>query len=173
MVMDMQQSTLIQRLKTPGLRSWFGASGEKGYFNEDGWDIVSPLFSFDYMGAAEFERERTPEMFMQIGKWYEQGKIVTGQIDMGTSVDYLCLDEHEEEVVKRITLLGDYGDFDEHVWRLKEGTHFKQALLARTDHIKGDWAMDYKGWFELNNGYMFFVDHETFEKTDAMFRSFY
>jgi len=169
----METSSLIQILKAPEKRKGWGAfgAGGDGGFSDEAKELIDPIFSFHYMGAGQFEWGAVPEALLKIGNFYVAKRQVIGEIDLDGPVYYLCLDQHEKEVVRRITKLGNKGDYNGE-WSLKAPSSFKAALLARSPSIDSKWAEVYKGWLELNNGYMFFLDKEMFEKTDAMFKTF-
>ncbi len=64
----MRVSRLLQRLTPPGGRSHFGGSpGWAGGFTDEGLAIVNDnCFSFDYMGAAEYEGGSVPRAMQQV-----------------------------------------------------------------------------------------------------------
>jgi hypothetical protein len=71
----MQVSRLLQRLHAPGGHSHFGGSpGWRGGFTDEGLALVNDnCFSFDYMGAAEYEGGIVPtslgKIIRNIGKY--------------------------------------------------------------------------------------------------------
>ena len=69
---EMKRTYLIQRLEKPRTLKIagvelkdnpfsFGGGLRNGGLSKDATDLLRPLFSFDYMGAAEFEFGAVPE----------------------------------------------------------------------------------------------------------------
>lgn len=143
----------------------FGGGYKNGGLTEEAMELIDPIFCFDYMGSAQFEFGAIPEAMMKIGNHYEKNEIVVSTLALKKEVGYICSKEHEDEVVKRIKHLGRYGDSTPKL-RTRDPTFFKNVFDGKEGFEK------YRGWLEIDNGYMFFLDRDMFEKTDAMFKSF-
>jgi hypothetical protein len=156
-----KQSWLIQRLLAPSKTDnpfSFGGGYKNGGLTEETMALLRPIFSFDYMGAAEFEFGRLPTALEKI--WNHMNLLVKESITTkeGQYVYYIAPVFMHEYIEKFIHHLLDGGDID---LRLKEPPMLLGAL-AKKNH--------YKGWLELDNGFFFFVDKDMFEKTCTLFK---
>jgi hypothetical protein len=159
---EMKPSYLIQRLKRPN--HWtrldgtkvdnpfnFGGGLVNGGLPKEVMDVLREIFSFDYMGSAEFEFGAVPEALRFLVIEYRRGKTTTGTVQ---EVFYICPTSYKNEVVKRITEFKSaepQGHTKEHVGlyeRLKDPTGYYRDLV---------------GWFEISNGYIFFVDEKAYQ----------
>jgi len=169
---DLQRTYLVQRLKTPYKGNVdnpfnFGSGLLRGGMTEKGYHVLNQIFTFDYMGSAEFEFGAVPKAIDAIAKGFAEGNGTTGQIVIdGVPVYYLTHKNVEKETVKRIEDLAK----DPYITkiRLKEWTGFGDAISARTGKKEDEYAMEWIGWIELDNCFMFFVDKEAFEKVKMM-----
>jgi len=75
--MEWKNPYLIQRLDKPHedpkellsrLSDTFSFGGGliRGGFKKETWDMITKLFTFDYMGSSEFEWGKVPESFSEI-----------------------------------------------------------------------------------------------------------
>ena len=172
---ELKRTYLVQRLKKPYKGNAdnpfaFGGGLPRGGMNEEGYRVLNQIFTFDYMGAAEFEFGVVPEAIDGIAKGFAEGNGVTGEIEIeGVPVYYLAHKNVEKETIKRIQDLAKDPFITK--MRLKEWTGFDDAISARNGTKKDDYAMKYIGWIELDNCFMFFVDKEAFEKFKALVES--
>jgi len=154
----MESAYLVQRLLSPNPNRifnpfTFGASGNGG-LSKEAIELVSKIWEFDYMGRGEFGK--VPEALNRIYEYGSKNKAVTGEIKLSKQVFYLCESDEKEEVEKIIRKIAKN----------------KQNLLEPAfldEVIRGDKNSKYKGWLELNNGFMFFVNREMFSKTINLF----
>jgi len=171
----MQRSWLVQRLRAPfkGKADTplgkiveanpyaFGGGMRNGGLQDEAMDLIAPLCQFDYMGSAEFEYGDVPRAFEKITKYKSAKTLSTDSvINFKTRKVYIiCNADDSDEVKKRIKIWArkSYGE------DLKEATRLKAAL---TDEKFGG---ETKGWLELNNGFMFFVDYEMFTGFSKLF----
>jgi len=164
----MKKSYLIQRLQKP--QSFenpfrFGGGYKDGGLSENAMDLLRPIFSFDYMGAAEFEFGALPKTLQKMAE--NASNLVSGNLIATTKngneefVFYICQKDHKLEVVKRIKIKAhsEYGDNN---FSCKEWVGLQRVVDKEkyADHI---------GWLELDNGYFFFVDKDAWEKTCTLF----
>jgi len=166
----MQESYLIQRLQKPlyFVRKdeegneikidnpfSFGGGLVNGGLSKEAMGLLREIFSFDYMGSAEFEFGAVPAALQFLAEQSEAKNLVTGVVE---SVYYLCPREYEKEVQKRISTFKN---------GLKGGRmpETKEHVGLR-DYFDRDDAYSKKnlGWLEIDNGYAFFVDGEMFTK---------
>jgi hypothetical protein len=176
---ELKRTYLVQRLTKPYKGNAdnpfnFGGGLPRGGMNEEGYRVLNQIFTFDYMGASEFERGAVPKALDVIAQAFENGDGVTGEIKIeGVPVYYLAHKNVERETVARIKDLAK----DPFVtkMRLKEWTGFDGAIAVRNGTLANkqglESAMERIGWIELDNRFMFFVDKEAFEKFKALVES--
>jgi hypothetical protein len=172
----MKKTWLVQRLKKPfaGQKDnpltkllnsnpfAFGGGLVNGGFRPEAMKVLSEIFSFDYMGSAEFEWGACPEAFSAILKRKDNcvGELRINKIP----IYYFCSKADEDEVRKRIHLMAD-NKLD-----LKEWT----GLDLTTDEVCKNGVENllrkpkFIGWVELDNGFFFFTDKEAFDKLVAL-----
>lgn len=165
----MKTTYLIQRLNKPrgndtmsGLMNAlsFGGGLINGGLSKESMELLRPIFSFDYMGAAEYEFGAVPQALSMMAKDiknYAPGKIRLN----GMMVYYICRKSETDEVEKLLM------DLAKDKVRLKMSSHFSAALGLSKWFKKED--VKTIGWLELNNGFMFFTDEECFKKTCDLF----
>ena len=92
----MERSYLIQRLLKPtqfGVELPFGSFGcglVAGGLSKKAVEVINGMWTFDYMGSAEFEFGAVPEALNTIINYRKQDKAITGQIQLQKPVFYLC-----------------------------------------------------------------------------------
>jgi hypothetical protein len=180
---------LIQRLEQPHRRDGgigaalldalaFGGGGSG--LSRKAHEALSECFSFDYMGAAEFEFGALPKSLepfvhdheklrayeIALGpkeyadgfarRWKSKGRQFPAK--PARPVYLLCREgdrEYVESVVRSCALNTE---------RLKEPSRLVDAL----DRVPGD-NVRTCGWYELDNGFFFFTDREMWQRTCALF----
>jgi hypothetical protein len=177
-----RESRLVQRLTKPrrGLGGTdnpfsFGGGLKNGGLSDDAMDLLRDVFSFEYMGAAEFEFGSVPDALSQIAKedlttftitvpltevppnW--QDKSNTKPVGEG-SIYVLCAKRLADAATERINRWARNNHTDD----TKERVGLTSAL--RPYH---EWDADTCGWLELNNGFMFFTDEDMFQSTCSLF----
>jgi hypothetical protein len=167
----MQNSWLIQRLHKPQYFERkdkdgnvvkidnpfsFGGGLINGGLSKEAMALLREIFSFDYMGSAEFEFGAVPAALQFLAEQSEAKNLVTGVVEK--SVYYLCPREYEKEVQNRISIFK------------KGGKGVKMPMtkehVGLSDYFSRDdsYAKRNLGWLEIDNGYAFFVDEEMFTK---------
>lgn len=183
----MKRSWLVQRLSQPHGGTFlgqlkdnpfsFGGGLRNGGLSGEAMDLLRGLFSFDYMGAAEFEWGAVPEALNRLARakdlvaveftvplrhvaknWRDK---TDDQPKGSAHVFILCRAEDAVEVGDRIRGWAKSGDGRED---LKECTHLAGSL--RPFH---EWDGEVCGWLELDNGFFFFTDREMWEGTARLF----
>lgn len=196
----MIKTKLVQILLAPGHIDnpfSFGGGLRHGGLGLLAVAALKPIMSFDYMGAAEFECGALPRVFgviaqnaddyegfeikipvtqirdpydlkapkikkSQVGKKPKKGATPVEE----KAVYVFCKRLDHEEVERRIRFLAaNEFDRDRKIFDLKCGTRFVQALIP-----KEEWHSKPRGWFELDNAFMFFVDKDMFDKTVKMLK---
>jgi hypothetical protein len=156
----MEHTWLVQRLRKPQNFDnpfSFGGGYRNGGLSDEAMSLIKGVWSFDYMGSAEFEFGEVPKALQKIAQYSEAGKAVTGQVSLIKPVYYFCEKDMKsgvEEVIRKIAN-------DKQI--LKEPTFLKEALEGN-GHFQ-----DHKGWLELDNGFMFFVCNEMYKKSLDLF----
>lgn len=162
---EMKKSWLIQRLRKPLVISGkeignpfaFGGGLKNGGLSNEAMKLLQDIFSFDYMGSAEFEFGAVPAAIQFLAKQSVEHNILTGQLTFGKgqTVFYICPKPYEEFVKK---LIHDLKTMTPYV-QLKEGCGLKNYFESDHEYHKRT-----VGWLELDNGFAFFVDQGMFNK---------
>lgn len=164
--MEFKNSWLVQRLQQPTKPLGpfrdnpfpFGGGYKNGGLSDEAMGLLRGIFSFDYMGAAEFEWGAVPEALRRIAK----AKLAAFLVDIeGRTVYVLAPVEWQAAVEARIRdFAKDYGP--DH-YRLKEPTRLHAVLNDEpyTDRLAG--------WLELDNGFLFFTDETMWRHTCNLF----
>lgn len=168
----MKDSILIQRLDPPFLGMGemldnpfsFGGGLRNGGLSPDAMDLLRPIFSFDYMGAAEFEFGAVPKAFQQIAETAAEENLIAWSFvepRYGTRIYAIGSRLCRDEIQKRI--LHDADDRAKPRPRRKEPTHL--SIVVKPEAERDAYSPRTRGWLELDNGFMFFVSQEMFEAT--------
>lgn len=182
---ELERSWLVQRLGKPragrlaeiGEVFSFGGGLKNGGLSDDAMSLVREIWTFDYMGAAEFEFGEVPKALTKIAQaqlnawtfaiplsdvpanWRDKAK-TKGE---GEATIYaLAPVGYESDLERRVHGWATDSHYDE--FRLKEPTKLSAALRPVED-----WDRDTCGWLELNNGFLFFTDKEMWQKACSLF----
>ncbi len=182
----MRRSWLIQRLNpshSGNLTSLsevfaFGGGLCNGGLSGEAMKLLRDVFSFDYMGAAEFEFGAVPEALQGLAA--DAGDLVAGAVPIdlvdvprhwrdktegepsGRATIYLlCRREHLDEVTDQVQGWATHAGS-----HLCEPTHLTSAL--RPDP-SGGYVPETCGWLELDNGFFFFTDEDMWRRTCELF----
>ncbi len=185
--MTMRDSWLIQRLNPahsgfgqlgPDNPFAFGGGLRNGGLSPVAMGYLRSTFSFDYMGAAEFEFGAVPKALQGLAA--DAGQLVAsvmpvdlvdvprhwrdkteGEPSGRATIYLLCRRDHLDEVTGRVqewaTGRGS---------RLKESTNLTSVL--RPDP-SGGYVPETCGWLELDNGFFFFTEIEMWRRTCELF----
>ena len=175
-------SWLVQRLEKP--RNWggtpfidnpfsFGGGLKNGGLSDQAMGLIRDIWSFDYMGAAEFEFGAVPKALEHIAEatleawttdiplsevpanWRDKTKTKpTGHATIYVLGPY----EWKSQITERIR------EFATENYSLKEHTGLAAALRPVEDYDR-----EKCGWLELDNGFLFFTDKEMWEKASTLF----
>jgi hypothetical protein len=166
----------IQRLGPPSERDnpfAFGASGANGGMGTDAMDRLRPVWSFEYMGAAEYESGASGAALARIAEGLLEGtyeswnffprlrmnkkfELAVPPIPIPLWVIGRSL--HRSEIEASIEEFANKPQIEYE--QLKEGAHIASSLRPSPDTM----ARQTKGWLELMNGYLFFRDDTMFER---------
>ena len=161
---QLEQTYLVQRLNASmgGFRNPFNFGGgiKNGGLSEDAMKLLDPVFSFDYMGSAEFEFGAIPQCFQSMAKnikEYSTHELVINKMP----VYVICKTDEAGLVDDRIKELA------KDKIHCKGWTAFNQALGLSKFQKKEDCRTI--GWLELDNEFMFFVSKEAADETARVF----
>lgn len=179
---EMRETYLIQRLERPvnlgALKDnpfSFGGGLKNGGLSDGAMDLIREIWSFDYMGSAEFEFGAVPKALQKMAQadldtfalavplaevpksWRDKS---TGTPEGDATVYVIAPAAHRDEITRRINLLAR----DDHAFRLKEHAAFTSALRP-----VNEWDSRRCGWLELDNGFLFFTDEDMWRKACALF----
>jgi len=167
----LESSWLIQRLNKPhniiiegeAVDNPFSFGG--GYINggllDKAMELIRPIFSFDYMGAAEFEFGAVPEFFQNVVNNIKSYSSWSLEIN-NTPVYVIGQKELKEQITERIKEISKEGKI-----YTKEFVGLEEACGLDKRYSKEDCR--FIGWLELDNNFLFFVDKDAFEKTKKLF----
>lgn len=149
---------LIQRLKAPRNPTPFDFGGGKlnGGISKEAMSVLSQVFSFDYMGSAEFEWGAVPKALDSLSK-LDLVKSQEGKVFI------ICPKEIEQDVKDWIKLASEGRQ-----GHTKEFVGLKEVLEGRK-------YPQTKGWLKIEEDryceepFMFFVDQTMFENTCKLF----
>ena len=168
---EMENSWLIQRLRKPidRDRHAFGGGLRNGGMSDENMVEIRKVFSFDYMGAIEYEDGSVAKAINEIVA--NVSDFITGSVDVdwehrsyrsekvengNDTVYYFCHKDHEEEIKKRIS---DWAIGEDGIGKAHEHLYLNTAFVDDT----------HRGWLELDNGFFFFVDEEMFKGVLGLF----
>ena len=160
----MRDPWLIQRLNGPALPNPFSFGGGlvNGGLSNEVMDLLKRIFSFDYMGAAEFEFGALPTALNALIDHRKKETLTTGVCILPEGVVYLICPREILSDVKdwlRLAAKNDHPATKEYV-----GLHHA---------IKG--KGDIKGWIKIESEryckhpFMFFVDENMYDSTCKLF----
>ena len=185
---DMLGSWLVQRLQKPRKREGilsnlanafsFGGGLRNGGLSEDAMKLLKDIFRFDYMGSAEFEFGEVPKALQKMARG--SADLMAFEIKVKTNADkdkwrdknlsaesieaavyVLCDKKWRDEIEKRIKKWAKSETYGE----TKECIGLNRTIRSKEDK----YGFNAYGWLELDNGFMFFIDKEMWEKTCKIF----
>jgi hypothetical protein len=144
----------VQRLQAPVGRSnpfSFGGGLIDGGFSKEAMKAINDIFSFDYMGAAEFEWGAVPTALHSLAMLSADDKLTTTQLHNGLYV--IC----PKDILLDLGVWIDQMYEDEHTHSLKEGLRLKRSNIQGWLKIEDDRRCD--------EPFMFFRDEKMFKQT--------
>jgi len=162
---EFKRTWLLQRLQTSRGQDYnnpflFGGGLKNGGLAEDAYKMLNGCFSFDYMGAAEYEFGAIPETLQQIAKDIKDYS--TCEILINKMPVYVVFNNNfKEETVERVKELSKgttqtkgYNDFNSALGLNKYSPKEKCRTI---------------GWMELDNGFFFFTEKQAFDRLCTLF----
>jgi len=165
------ESRYIQRLKKPQgtgemdklIKSLsFGGGLVNGGLSDSVMGMLQDIFSFDYMGAAEFEFGSVPSALQHIASNIDGYTTHRLKGDDGI-VFVICHEKHIPHTTDLISRLRNGEEKD-----LKERSRLQESLQAIKEKAKNNYYYSF-GWLELDNGFLFFTDKKMFLATSKLF----
>lgn len=194
----MNETHLIQRLTAPTLRDGvaimnpFSFGGGGGRLSPQALELLLPVFSFDYMGAAEYEFGAVPEALSMIFNTAKAEKLFFSKLDIKVKdikerdligeqnprtwescpVYIIGNSDDQEEISRRVRLLAT-----DEMRCMAEGRKKPHDGLGVRDSVQLDRFIAFEpthdrnpiGWLELNNGFFFSVDRTMTQKFAKLF----
>lgn len=187
---EMDGTWLVQRLEKPRASTVFGKGNpfafggglRNGGLSEEAMGLLRDIFSFDYMGAAEFEFGAVPKALQVIAKQAGEGVLLGWHFDVLLSqvkpdfrdkskpargakgrVYALARADWTEEVESRVKEMAAKG----YGYGAKEYIGIDSAL--RPDPRPDAYRRETCGWLELDNGFLFFTDEAMWRATCDLF----
>lgn len=138
----------------------FGGGLRNGGISKDAMSLLRPLFSFDYMGSAEFEFGAVPDALNRIAERAGKGRLGWTSFELdGTQLWVIADSDDLEEAERRVRSWAlPHGERP----RMKESTHLDGVLSGE------EWVR-VRGWLELDNGWFAFADRPMFEGVARLF----
>lgn len=163
-----KQPFLIQRLepKKDFIDSFsFGGGGLKnGGLSPEAMSLLKGIFSFDYMGSAEFEWGAIPKSLEHIAKNHQDylGFVLTCETkEHKLGEVYLLCNSTDYKKISTWIISKAYNEYDTSL-RTKERVGL-QEVINKTAHRKTC------GWLDIDNHFFFFTDKEMYENVKKLF----
>lgn len=158
---------LIQRLKLPFNSSGllealsFGGGLSRGGISKEAFDIISKIWSYDYMGSAEFEWGDVPKSLDRIVR-------MKNIVAFDFTVTATCYDFRSNKKLKNdgvVYVLCDVKFKDtikEYISNLAKETneYHTKEWVGLNNSICNE--SDVVGWHDIRNDYLFFTNKEMF-----------
>lgn len=187
----MHTSYLIQRLNKPfvpkdekqKVLAAFGEALSNTGIPENIMKHLRNIADFDYMGSSEFEWGAVPKALKEVASranslttatiTFEPDEIYMSDFDSrdycrpkkAVSIYILASKDHMEGAKALITRLVKEDKFS---IRLKECAYVSESCLDRSkEYLKRAKGFDgsrHVGWFEMDNGFFFFLDRKMFDQ---------
>lgn len=184
----MEHSYLIQRLTksyADGNPFAFGGGLVNGGLSDEAYKALDEIFSFDYMGSAEFEFGEVPKALRKFASsttlqaftvvWpmanvyldsFKTNRVTAKEkknIKHNTLAEVFVIAPAEWRVTIARRIKEDWTTHS-YVKDVKEQPRLASALRPVVE-----WDEKIKGWLELDNGFFFFVDRDMFKNTAKLF----
>lgn len=159
----MNRVWLVQRLEVPydGYENnpfSFGGGLPNGGIKESLMAVIKYIFSFSYMGSAEFEWGAVPSALKAL---HTHKSLINFKLDNGLYV--ICPSEIKEDLTKWLNAIYE----DEYTYPLKETLQFNRALIS--DSNIGGWLKIERDDY-CKEPFMFFINKTMYNKTCQLFK---
>lgn len=162
---QLKKTWLVQRLNKPSANKVaevfaFGGGLKNGGLSEKAMSILRSIFSFDYMGSAEFEFGAIPKFFQAISK--NAGLYSTWETEINGTVFFVIGTTALKSGINQII-----SDLSDKKVSLKEYSCV-DVVCGKSMFVKKEDCRNI-GWMDLDNEYMFFTDESAFKSTATLF----
>lgn len=199
----MQRTRLIQRLTAPvnsipgKIKPHHVFGGGNLGLTQEAWELLDPIFTIDYMGAAEYEFGTIPQVLNDLIRDHEQliafSFIIKAKYikaDFSREMAYRTQRRKEladakargekakrakpvhaeNDAVIYVLCRKQHKDEVEQVIRelAKDKVYTKESSLF-LDALGKSLMKDLGGWLELDNGFFFFIDEQMWKGTCDLF----
>lgn len=178
-----RDSWLVQQLGKPSEGNFlsdcfaFGGGLRNGGLSDDAFKLLRKIFSFEYMGAAEFEFGALPEALQCIAKAKLEAFTVQWPLN---KVQKHWRDNSKKKLspktLAEVYVIAPEGDREEIANRIMNWASDKPNALkcptrlsSALRPVEGEKYHGPVGWLELDNGFFFFTDREMFKATANLF----
>jgi len=178
--MTLRRTWLVQRLQKP--QSFvnpfnFGGGLRNGGLSDDAMSLLKGIFSFDYMGAAEYEFGDVPKAFNRIAGYASEDSLIAFEVRMLMSkveADFRDKTKPEHGAKATVYVIGRkdlQAEISKRIQEMAEGKvptkggHRLNSML-RPFH---EWDSENIGGLEMANDFIFFTDREAWVKTAELF----
>lgn len=160
--MELESTYLVQRLKEPHENNPFAFGGgyKNGGLSDDAMSLFKQFFSFDYMGAAEYEFGEIPKCLKSIAANRDNYAAFETVINK-TPVYVLCHKDLFDQVKIRLQKLSKGKIYTKGHCGLDQAV----GLNSFTPKEK----CRYIGWLELDNEFFFFTSKKAFDGVCQIF----
>lgn len=163
--MELESTYLVQRLQEPypGHENNpfnFGCGYKNGGLSDEAMNLFKRFFSFDYMGAAEYEFGAIPKCLQAIAKNVQNYCAIEVVINK-TPVYALCHKELSDQVIIRLKELSKGKIYTKGYCGLDQAVGLN--LFTSKEKCR------YIGWLELDNGFFFFTSKQAFDGVRQIF----
>lgn len=164
-----KRTWLIQRLNRPYKNAKlnpfaFGGGYKNGGLSDEAMDLLNDVFSFDYMGAAEFEWGAVPKSLHAMGQYAYNGNLEAKTYKVGDEEVYVFANVGYANNMQKFL-----DDLANRKVETKEATHFRWAMgLEEGDYYKKTDCRTI-GWLEIDNHFAFFTDRNVANNFAAIF----
>jgi hypothetical protein len=144
----------------------FGGGYKNGGLSDEAMEIFSSIWSYDYMGSAEFEWGALPKSWERIGNNLKEYTVhvfnVTAKfMDWRTKertiktapVYIFCKNEDIKEIEEWLV---KFADEEKHDYQTKEWINLGHSICTPDNKTLG--------WHDIDNDYLFFINKEMIDK---------
>jgi hypothetical protein len=178
----LRNTWLVQRLGEPLGRAnpfSFGGGYKNGGLSDEAFALLDGIFSFDYMGAAEYEFGSVPKTFQKIAESASEGDLTAFKVEVLLSEippaygDKTKPARGSKGVVYFLADASIVPAVRDRIYEMATGKVLTKGdhMLERVLRPRPDAPWSYKtiGGLEIDNGFIYFTNRDAFVKTAELF----